>query len=190
MKGITNGMDDGSLSQIETYEGTTRDPLIKIEERDLHSKTNALKLMRENGVFFPALGVRMKRDKQVVLEAIKSHPYTIMDLPAAVRKDPDVQRTYQESLAKKTGGIFQKRKLTDEAKRILILMEETEREHLMALELPKKKVERPTVTTKKPSREQPRLQRPVSQDYSLDDLFDMTGSGIEPGKSLSDLSNQ
>ena len=191
MEKINNRMDDGSLSQIEKYEGTTQDPLVKIEERDLHSKTEALKLVRQNGVFFPALGARMKRDKEVVLEAIRSHPYAIMDLPVAVRKDPDVQRVYQDSLSKKNGGVFKKQKLTAETKRILILMEQTERERLMALEMPETQPSEQTsksartapAQVRKPATEMNRSQRSSGSVESIDDLF---GEPTAP-KSLVDL---
>ena len=118
----TNGMDDGSLAQIQQYEGTTKDALIGIESRDLKDKSEALKLMRENGVFLPALSARLQRDKEVIVAAIKSHPYTIMDLPLRLRSDAAIQKAFSEGMEKKAKSLYKKQSLTDEMRHILELM--------------------------------------------------------------------
>lgn len=118
----TGGMDDGSLGQIQEYAGTTKADLIGIETRNLKDKEEALKLMKENGVFLPALSHRLQRDKQVIVEAIKSHPYTIMDLPKSLRTDSAVQKAYDEGMSMKAKSIYKKQKLTDEMRHILQLM--------------------------------------------------------------------
>ena len=165
-----NGMDDGSLGQIQEYAGTTKVNLIGIETRNLKDKAEALKLVKENGVFLPALSVRMQRDKQVIIEAIKSHPYAIMDLPKSLRNDSEIQKAYDEGMSKKARSIYKKQRLTEEMQHILELMMQEETVEINGANHVKST---PKITAT--DRLEKATQKPIERGSEIADIADLLG---------------